>query len=305
MLWEALLSIVRNGLHMTSPQLLLKIFKLKAKKDLGQNFLVDPSTSEMILDRAEIFYGYEGNLIEIGAGLGALTLAASRRVKAVHAIETDRDLIPVLESEMLRSGCSNIHLHRGNFLKTDLASLLGEGRHTIVIGNLPYNISSQILIRILQFRDRIARGIFMLQAEMAERIVAKPGKKDYGRLSVGLQYCGDIRLLCHVRAHLFYPRPKVDSAVIEIRFKENPDFAAKDEKLFFEVVRAAFSQRRKTLRNSLSAGLQDLNPKDAEGLLEEININPMRRAETLSIEEFVRLANFLHETRSQRLESET
>lgn len=276
---------------MTSPQLLLKIFKLKAKKDLGQNFLSDPSTAEMILDRAGIFYGHQGNLIEIGPGLGALTLAASRRVSNLHAIEADRDLIPVLESEITRAECTNIHLHQGNFLKMDLAPFLAEGRSTTIIGNLPYNISSQILIRILRFRDRIDRGIFMLQAEMAERMVARPGKKDYGRLSVGMQYCGDIRILSQVRAHLFYPKPKVNSSVIEIRFKENPDPAAKDEKLFFDVVRAAFGQRRKTLRNSLSAGIAELDAKGAENLLQKAGIDPTRRAETLSVEEFVHLTN--------------
>jgi 16S rRNA (adenine1518-N6/adenine1519-N6)-dimethyltransferase len=284
---------------MTTPQMLLKASDLKPKKDLGQNFLIDPSTPEMILDRAGIAQGCNQNLIEIGPGLGALTLPAARRAAHVHAVEADRDLIPLLEQEILSAGLSNITLHNRSILRIDLEPLLAEGRNTLVIGNLPYNISSQILIRILAFRHRITRGIFMLQTEMAQRIVAPPGNRDYGRLSVALQYCGHIRMLASVKAHLFYPKPKVDSAIIEVVFPEKPELQAKDETLFFEVVRAAFGQRRKTLRNSLASGLADLGAQEAEALLIRAGITPSRRAETLHVPEFVQLADLLFDKRQE------
>ncbi|TYT73577.1 16S rRNA (adenine(1518)-N(6)/adenine(1519)-N(6))-dimethyltransferase RsmA [Desulfobotulus mexicanus] len=276
---------------MTAPQTLLKAWNLKPKKDMGQNFLTDPSTPEMILDRAGIREACGQTIIEIGPGLGAMTIPAARRADHVHAVELDREIIPLLETEIRVAGCNNVTVHSGSILKVDLEPMLAEGRSTLVIGNLPYNISSQILIRLLSFRHRITRGVFMLQTEMAERIVAAPGSRDYGRLSVAMQYCGSVRILASVKAHLFYPKPKVDSSIIEVVFPERPLLQSENEKLFFDVVRAAFGLRRKTLRNSLASGLKELTPQNAEKLLIEADIEPSRRAETLEVAEFVRLAD--------------
>ncbi|MCW7753123.1 16S rRNA (adenine(1518)-N(6)/adenine(1519)-N(6))-dimethyltransferase RsmA [Desulfobotulus sp. H1] len=281
---------------MTAPQTLLKAWNMKPKKDMGQNFLTDPSTPIMILERAGIHDGCGQTIIEVGPGLGAMTIPAAQRADHVHAVELDREIIPLLETEIHVAGLRNITIHSGSILKVDLEPMLAEGRNTLVIGNLPYNISSQILIRLLSFRHRITRGVFMLQTEMAERIVAPPGGRDYGRLSVIMQYCGAIHLLATVKAHLFYPRPKVDSAIIEVLFPEKPSLQAKNEKILFDVVRAAFGQRRKTLRNSLSSGLRELNTKEAETLLLNADIDPIRRAETLSVAEFVRLADLFYDS---------
>lgn len=278
---------------MTAPQTLLKAWNLQAKKELGQNFLKDPSTAEMILDRAGIGSPDQptDTILEIGPGLGALTLPAARRVRQIHAVEADRDLVPILKAEALAAGCENIEILNRSILKVDMAPLLAEGRRTAVMGNLPYNISSQILVRLLAHRHRITHGVFMLQTEMADRITTPPGKKNYGRISAVLQYSGEIRKVCDVKAHLFFPKPKIDSTVIEIRFPENPQVVAKDDAVLFDVIRAAFSQRRKTLRNSLGGSLLPINPTGAATLLDAAGIEPTRRAETLTIPEFVTLSD--------------
>lgn len=276
---------------MTSPHILLKTRNLFAKKQLGQNFLADPSTAQMIVARSGITG--DDTILEIGAGLGALTLPLARTARRVIAVEKDDQLIPLLKNELLAAGLHNdVELIRQNILDVDIKALAAQaGSPLVVMGNLPYNISSQILIRLVRVRDVVSRAIFMFQKELAERLTAHPGNKTYGRLSVALQYCADIQKLADVKANLFFPRPKVDSMVIEIRFRKIPEYAVRDESLFFEVVKAAFGQRRKTLRNALSNGLQTTDSRIVENALARAGIDPGRRAESLSVAEFVMLSN--------------
>jgi 16S rRNA (adenine1518-N6/adenine1519-N6)-dimethyltransferase len=162
------------------------------------------------------------------------------------------------------------------------------------LGNLPYNISSQVVVKLINERRFVRRAVLMFQKELAERLCAGPGSKTYGRLSVLLQYCAEVRLIRFVGADQFFPKPKVDSAVLRIDFKESMDPAvplADDEKILARVVQAAFGRRRKTMRNALAGTLLGMDTQKAADVLKEVNIDPRRRAETLSVEEFVALAN--------------
>jgi 16S rRNA (adenine1518-N6/adenine1519-N6)-dimethyltransferase len=277
---------------MTSPRTLLTAWNLKPKKQLGQNFLSDPSTSEMIAGRSEI--SSDDAVLEIGAGLGALTIPLARTAKKVYAVEKDRQLMDLLKTELLVNQISNAVLIQENILNIDIAELAqNEGRKFVVMGNLPYNISSQILVQLIHSRSAVKRAVLMFQKELAQRIGAQSGCKDYGRLTVMLRYCADIRTLANIGANLFFPKPKVDSQVLEIKFKEMPDVSVNDEDFFFRVIKAAFGQRRKTLRNSLAGSELQIDTDAAARALEDSGIDPSRRAETLTVAEFAGLSNRL------------
>ncbi len=279
---------------MTSPITLLKAWNLKPKKQLGQNFLSDPSTAGMIVNRAGL---EDDNLVlEIGAGLGALTIPISRLVKKVYAIETDRALLKLLNTELLVHDASNVEAFKQNILSFDLLSFARQnlpGQKLVVMGNLPYNISSQVLVKLIDSRKVVKRAVMMFQKELALRLMAKPGVKNYGRLTVMLAYCADIKSVATISATQFFPKPKVDSEVLEIKFKQKPEYPADDEKFLFKVIKAAFGQRRKTLRNSLAGSMLEISPQDARKALETAGIDPLRRAETLSVKEFVDLTSSL------------
>lgn len=275
---------------MTSPYILLRDSKVYPKKQLGQNFLADPSTAATIISRSNI--SSDDVVLEIGSGLGALTIPSAGISKKVYAIEKDRHIIPLLEKELALNGIENVIIIKDNILNIDINALAEkEGVKMTVIGNLPYNISSQILIRLIAARNNINSAVLMFQKELGQRIAAGPGGKQYGRVSVMLQYCADIKSLYQIKARLFYPRPKVDSEVLEICFHDTPRYPAKDEALFFKVVKSAFGKRRKTLRNSLAGSELDMDTEKVIHVLKKAEINPVRRAETLSVEEFVRLSN--------------
>lgn len=275
---------------MTSPQTLLKAWNLRARKELGQNFLKEPHVAERIVDRAAL--SSDDMVLEIGAGLGILTVAAARRAGRVIAVEKDRQLVPMLRVELQVHGFTHVEVREADILRFPLHQLAGvEKRPLVVIGNLPYNISSQVVVKLIRERRLVDRAVLMFQKELAERLCAGPGTKAYGRLSVILQYCADLTPLFDVRATQFHPRPKVDSAVLEIRFKTRIQRPVEDEQLLTRVVQAAFGQRRKTLRNALSAGLLPLDTAAAAAVLEASGIDPRRRAETLSVDEFVTLSN--------------
>ena len=274
----------------TSPKKLLLAKKLRAKRWLGQNFLTDSRTAERIVTLSNI--GPEDTVLEIGPGLGALTLPMARTAEKIYAVEKDKEIIPLLESELASEHISNVEVIAENILYVNLKELFSDENHKIVvIGNLPYNISSQVLVQLIHARDILSRAVLMFQKELAKRITAEPGNKDYSRITVALRYCADTRSLMQLKASQFFPKPKVDSEILEIRF--NPDIKnpAHDESVFFSVIKAAFSKRRKTLRNSL-AGTGFFKDTDAsKSVLESVGIDPMRRAETLSVEEFVALSN--------------
>ena len=277
---------------MTSPRTLLLAHNIRPKKQLGQNFIIDPTFTKMIVDRSGILP--EDVVLEIGAGLGALTIPLARRAKKVFAIEKDQQIIDILRTEILVNGLSNTVIIEKNILAVDIEALAENiGRKIVVMGNLPYNISSQILVQLIKSRKVVSRAILMFQKEMAQRILAQPECKDYGRLTVMLGYCSDIKKLADAKATLFFPKPKVDSEILEIKFKSKLEHPVRDETFFFRVVKAAFGNRRKTLKNALAASELNIDANTAKHILELSGIDPVRRAETLNTAEFVKLSNRL------------
>ncbi|MFH1981434.1 MAG: 16S rRNA (adenine(1518)-N(6)/adenine(1519)-N(6))-dimethyltransferase RsmA [Pseudomonadota bacterium] len=277
---------------MTAPRTLLKAWDLRPRKELGQNFLENPATAEKIAAAAGITK--EDVVLEIGAGLGSLTVPIAQRAGRVVAVETDPRLVDLLRTEMLTRQLDHVEIVKADILSLDLSRWAQPGgRKIVVVGNLPYNISSQIIIRLIAARAAIRCAVVMLQKELADRLAAPPGTKTYGRITVMLAYCAAIRHVMTVGAGQFHPRPKIDSAVIDIRFTDPLAFPAMDETALFQVVRAAFGQRRKTLKNALGGGLPAVGADAIAAALAGAGIDPKRRAETLSVEEFVRLADQL------------
>lgn len=287
---------------MTSPGVILKAFQLDPKKHLGQNFLKDPSVSEMIVKRSGV--SEADSILEIGPGLGSLTIPLMRAAGKLFAIEKDPALIPLLKAEILAKNLSldTIEIQNRNVLDVDFFEF--ENRCSgkmVAFGNLPYNISSQVLVKLIQSRRLFKKAVFMFQKELSERLVAAPGGKEYGRLSVALRYCSDIRTIALVKKDMFYPKPKVDSEVIEIVFKEKPDQIARNEDFFFKVIKAAFGRRRKTLKNALLGSELPIDGQTTAIALEKAAIDPSRRAETLTVNEFVTLTNILEEEMGHRI----
>jgi 16S rRNA (adenine1518-N6/adenine1519-N6)-dimethyltransferase len=231
-------------------------------------------------------------VLEIGPGLGAITVPAAKAASRVIAVDKDARIIGLLRAELLAAGIDNVEIREADILRVNMESIAHEAaRPLVVLGNLPYNISSQVIVQLIHARNRIDRAVLMFQKEMAQRICAGPGSRDYGRLSVMLGYCAQTKVVMQVRASLFFPAPKVDSTVVSIRFSGLPACPADDEALLFRVVKAAFGKRRKTLRNALSQSDLNLDPPTCERLLVAARIDPMRRAESLSVLEFVQLSN--------------
>ena len=277
---------------MTSPRNLLKAWDLKPKKRMGQNFLTDPSTAKTIIARANLTA--DDIVLEIGAGLGALTIPLTGIAKKVFAVEKDYQLIDLLKTELLANQISNCEIIPQNVLEIDLAACADAAATKLtVVGNLPYGISSQILIKLIHSRSAIQRAVLMFQKELAQRIAAKPGGKQYGRITAMLGYCADIRILADVSASVFYPQPKVDSAVIEVKFKPTSIYGPHNEAMLFRVIKAAFGNRRKTLKNALAGGELPIDAQLALQALNNAEIDPTRRAETLTPAEFVALSNGL------------
>lgn len=273
---------------MTSPKALLKAWNLRPKKKLGQHFLVDPSTAEMIVRRSGITP--EDAVMEIGAGLGALTIPVAKIAGCVYAVETDSQLADLLRTELLVHKLSNVEIIKKNILQVDIHALAEKLDHRlIVMGNLPYNISSQVLIQLVESREHVKRAILMFQKELARRITAGPGNKEYGRLTVMLSYCAEIKSIATIASSLFYPAPKIDSEVVEVNFDISRAYPPHDETMLFQVIKAAFGNRRKTLKNALSASSLQIDPQTARQALASAGIDPGRRAETLDAAEFVSL----------------
>lgn len=287
---------------MTSPKRLLNYWQLRPKKQLGQNFLIDPSTAEMLVSRSHI--QPKDVVLEIGSGLGALTIPLSRTARKVFAVEIDPALSSLLKAELESHCINNVTIMNQNILRLDIRKIMEDGRKLVVFGNLPYNISSQVLIHLIRSRTVVRMAVLMFQKELAQRIRSNPGKKDYGRLSVMLQSCADIKPLVGVKASQFFPKPKIDSEVLEIIFNDWTEQFVKDEGLFFNVIKAAFSKRRKTLKNALGPSAYFRDAKDAEQLLWDVQIDPTRRAETLTKEEFAKISNEVYMRRSKGINPE-
>ena len=276
---------------MTSPRTLLAAWRMHAKKQLGQHFLENLSTSEMIVSSCKI--APEDIVLEIGAGLGALTIPVARIAKKVYAVEKDHKIISLLKTELTSNSLFNVVLIEKDILRVNIEEFAEEAnRKILALGNLPYNISSQILIKLIKARSAVSRAVLMFQKELAQRITAQPGCKEYGRLTVMLNYCADIKKVADVKASQFFPRPKVDSEVLEITFKDSLKYSD-DEEFLYRVIKAAFGQRRKNLKNALAGSDFHIAAETSLKVLESTGIDPTRRAETLTIEEFVRLSNIL------------
>jgi len=258
----------------------------KAKKKFGQNFLVDEQIIADII--AAIHPEPEDNMVEIGPGLGALTRPLLKKLSHLHVIEIDRDIIARLENDYPPNNQvqdRKLVIHAGDALEFDFATLNAPLR---IVGNLPYNISSPLLFHFADYAGRIKDMHFMLQNEVVERMIAEPSTPEYGRLSVMLQYRFHMEKLLDVPPESFRPAPKVDSAIVRLIPLPANEIIVRNEKLFASIVRSAFGQRRKTLRNTLRGYL-------GEADFEKLGIDAQLRAENLGVAEFAKVANYLAE----------
>jgi 16S rRNA (adenine1518-N6/adenine1519-N6)-dimethyltransferase len=279
---------------MTSPRVLMKAWNLRPRKELGQNFLADRSIAEMIVARSGI--SRNDTALEIGSGLGALTIPLAQQIKKVYAVEKDGELVKPLKNELLINGCHNVVLLQEDILKVDLEAIsTTAGNRLFIMGNIPYNISSQILVHLVSKRKCLKKAVLMFQKELAIRIMAEPGGRTYGRIAVMLGYCAKITHLATIKASFFFPKPNVDSAILAIVFQDDIQPEATDEAFLFKVIKAAFSKRRKTLKNSLAGSILQITAKTAGQELIAAGIDPIRRSETLSVPEFVMLSNHLYD----------
>jgi 16S rRNA (adenine1518-N6/adenine1519-N6)-dimethyltransferase len=264
-----------------NPKTLLDAQSIEPKKSLGQNFLHDPNVLEKIVTSAEV--QPTDTVLEIGPGTGALTEVLARHAGRVVAVELDQRLSPILNERL--HDYPHVALHFGDILETDLDELLNTDDY-LVVANVPYYITSAILRLLLERTPRPRRLVLTVQLEVAERLTAKAG--DLSVLSISAQYYARARTVMKLNPAVFYPRPDVTSAVVRLDVYPQPLVAVPDDASFFEVVRAGFGQKRKQLKNAIGEGLR-LSADAATELLERAGIDPRRRAETLSLEEWAAL----------------
>jgi len=259
------------------------------KKGLGQHFLIDPNILNKVIQTAQV--RKEDTVLEIGPGLGGMTLELARQAKRVIAIEIDPRLVEILKKKM--DGILNTELVKGDILKMDFNRFYNQERHPIkVVANLPYQISTPLLFRFIESKPLFSSFTLMLQKEVAERMVASPGRKEYGPLSIFVQLLLNLSIRFIIKPSAFYPPPKVDSAVVYMEWKDQPLLDIRNEPWFKKVVKASFAYRRKTLMNALKHSDLPL-PENPEGRMGKIGIDPRRRPETLTIQEFASLAGAL------------
>jgi 16S rRNA (adenine1518-N6/adenine1519-N6)-dimethyltransferase len=278
------------------PKTLLARYGLTAKRSWSQSFLADPGISERIAAACEI--SREDVVVEIGAGLGHLTHALAARAGQVIAVERDRDLAQVLRFEF--QGSPGVQVVEANALRFDVGEVATRyGRRVVAVGNLPYHLSSQILLRLLDERTHLRTLVLMFQKELARRLVAPPGSRDFGVLTVLARLHADIRVALHVSRGAFYPRPKVDSTVVRFDLLATPRPPVADEPFFREVVHAAFACRRKTLRNALHSAFKKIPEPALAAAFGEAGIDPTARAETLGVEALAALSDALYRIRPE------
>lgn len=270
---------------------LVKKHGFKFTKSLGQNFLIDDNIVDKIVAGAGI--GPEDKIIEVGPGIGTLTREMASRAQNLMAVEIDKNLIPILEDTL--EDYDNVKIVNEDIIKADIRGLIDEnlgGGPVKLVANLPYYITTPIIMRFLEEGINVTDIVVMVQKEVAERMNAQPGGKDFGALSVAVQYYCDTEIVAKVPRHLFVPQPNVDSIVIALRVRPERKYKVDDEGLYFKVVKAAFGQRRKTLLNSISS-MGNLAKDQVKEALEEAGIDPKRRGETLSLDEFAILSNVI------------
>ena len=261
----------------------------KFSKSLGQNFLIDDNVIDRILEGARL--SETDRIIEVGPGIGTLTREMGKVAENVVAIEIDKTLIPILKETL--ADLDNVEVVNEDILKVDVQGLINEklnGGPVKLVANLPYYITTPIVMKFLEEDIPVTDIVVMVQKEVADRMNAKPSTKDYGALSVAVQYYCDTEIVAKAPRHMFVPQPNVDSIVIGLHVRDEKKYVVDNEDIFFKTVKASFGQRRKTLLNSLG-GLGFLSKDQIKEALKAANIDEKRRGETLSIEEFATLAN--------------
>lgn len=284
----------------------LKKFNIRPTKSLGQNFLVDQEILKSIVQAAELTK--EEIVLEIGPGLGNLTAELAENAGKVIAVEIDKRLIPILKENL--KAYENVRIINADILQIDPVEVLreelgddcklGDGSTTQlkIVANLPYYITTPVIMKLLESKIKAKTMVFMVQKEVADRMKAAPGRKDYGALSVAVQYYSKPAVVLEVPPHSFIPRPEVYSSVIRLELYEKPPVDLRDEALFFKIVKAAFGQRRKTLANALNnAGYFNLSKEKIKEILFKAGIGGNQRGETLSLTQFAQLANLIFEER--------
>ncbi len=261
-----------------------KYDKYRPKKFLGQNFLVDKNIAAKIVKSLDIKDG--DNVLEIGPGQGALTKSLSEKNINYSAVELDKGIYEKLKGEY----GDRIDLIHKDFLKLDFESNVKHNSELKIIGNIPYNITSEILFKIIENREYVSEAVMMMQKEVAQRLIAKPNTKEYGILAVQVGYFTEIKVLFNVPPTAFFPKPKVHSSIVRFKMRSGGDL--KDEALFKKLVRQSFGQRRKVMRNSLKELFEELKIS-----FDSVNFDFSRRPESVSIKEFVALANELYDNK--------
>ena len=278
---------------------ILQKYQFSFQKKFGQNFLIDTHVLDKIIRAADI--GKDDMVLEIGPGIGTMTQYLAEAAGKVTAVEIDRNLIPILQDTL--DGYENVRLINEDVLKLDLRKLVqeeNEGKPVKVVANLPYYITTPIIMGLFEGSVPVSSITVMVQKEVAERMKSGPGNKDYGALSLAVQYYADTYLVANVPPNCFMPRPKVGSAVIRLTRHERPPVETVDEKLMFDIIRAAFNQRRKTLTNGLNNSDKLDFPKETiVNTIERLGKGAGVRGEMLTLKEFADLSNYLAETRTQ------
>lgn len=268
---------------------MLKAYGLRPRRRFGQHFLISRRVLDRLLETAAL--SSQEGVLEIGAGIGTLTVPLAEVAGAVVAIELDQDLLPALRDAVARF--PGVTVVQGDAMSLDLPGLIAPlPLPRKAVSNLPYNIASPLIVTLLERPLGFTRMVFTVQREVAERLAAAAGGKDYGALSVAVQYRAAARIVMRVPSTAFYPPPDVESAVVLLEVRPKPAVHVDDEAVFFRVVRGAFAHRRKTLRNTL-AGALDLDPASVEEASRQAGIDPTRRGETLTLDEFASLSQSL------------
>lgn len=269
------------------------------QKKFGQNFLIDTHVLEKIVEAAEV--GPDDFVLEIGPGIGTMTQYLCENARQVLAVEIDNNLIPILRETL--SAYDNVEVLHGDILKQDIRAIAdkyNEGRPIKVVANLPYYITTPIIMGLFESRVPLANVTVMVQKEVADRMKADPGTKEYGALSLAVQYYAEPYLAANVPPNCFMPRPKVGSAVIRLSGREKPPVEVKDEKLMFRLIRASFNQRRKTLQNGLANSAElDFSKEMIGKAIGAVGFSPTIRGEKLSLKEFAALADVLMDMKQE------
>ncbi len=271
---------------------ILEKYNFDFKKKFGQNFLIDANILDAIVSSAEI--GPEDTVLEIGPGMGSMTQVICENAKKVIAVEIDTKLIPVLTETL--SPYDNVSIINKDILKIDINELATEygAKSFKVVANLPYYITTPIIMQLLEAKSLIESITVMVQSEVADRMKASPGGKDYGALSLAVQYFAEPKVMMKVSPECFMPKPKVESSVIRLQCYEKPPVDVKDEKLLFKLIRASFNQRRKTLANGIkNASFLNFSREEVVEALLEMDLSETVRGEALSLEQFAKLSDTL------------